>query len=778
MRIIFTLLLSGLALAQQTPVSSPRFTGGPALDATILGAIAKDEIPGAVVVVGHNGEVVYRKAYGNRVLVPAPEAMTVDTVFDVASLTKVVATTSAMMKLVEQGKVRLNDPVTRYLPEFQHGHSEITVRSLMTHYSGMRPDLDLQPQWSGYETGIQKAVVDTPTSTPGSRFVYSDINFILLGEIVRRTSSKTLPEFVAAEIFHPLGMADTMFLPPPSLVPRIAPTEIVRGSETPLRGVVHDPTTRFMGGVAGHAGLFSTAGDLSRFAEMMLGMGVRNGKRIFSPLTVRAFTTPQSPPDQSAVRGLGWDINSPFAGNRGDLFPVGSYGHTGFTGTSLWIDPYTNSYVILLTNSVHPHLRTAITPLRAKVANAAAAGLSVAVQYPPYVSEKRAPTSTPFTQSSTGKVLTGIDVLARDGFAALKGKRVGLITNHTGLTRDGKRNIDAMVAAGVQLQALFSPEHGIAGRQDEENIGNTKDQATGVPVYSLYSGGNRRPTGTMLQNVDLLVFDIQDVGARFYTYACTMLNGMEEAAKHKVPFMVLDRPNPVTGEHVEGPILDRGLRSFIGCADLPVRHGMTIGELAQFMNDSLQPKAELRIVKMEGWHRSDWFDGTGLSWVDPSPNMRSLTAALLYPGIGMLEGAKTYSVGRGTDAPFEQVGADWMRGRELAAYLNQRSIPGIRVYPTAFKPTASNFAGKTIEGVRFVVTDRNAFDSVRFGLELGSAIGKLFPGKMNWAANEKLTGKKAVLEQMAKGEVAMLIEQGYAAELQAFRQRRAGFLLY
>lgn len=780
-RYLILLLFAGVPYAQQhepvtIPVSAPSFTGGPALDSTVETAIAEEQIPGAVVLVGHGNQIVYYKAYGNRALAPRPEPMTLDTIFDVASLTKVVATTSAIMKLVEQGKVRLNDRVTAYLPEFQGGNSEITVRQLLTHYSGMRPDVDLEPEWSGYETGIRKALVDKPTAAPGTRFTYSDINFLLLGEIVRQMSGKPLPDFVMEEVFRPLGMAETSFNPPDRLKPRIAPTEVVKGAETPLRGVVHDPTSRFMGGVAGHAGLFSTAWDLAKFAEMMLNYGERGGVRVFSPLTIRTFTSPHSPAGETAVRGLGWDIDSPFSSNRGDLFPVGSYGHTGFTGTSLWIDPHTDTYVIFLSNSVHPKLRPAISPLRGKVASAAAAGLPLTA--PPFVPSQPSVVARAKPRLRVAQVLNGIDVLAAEGFSLLKGQRVGLITNHTGITRDGRRNIDAMIAGGVQLKALYSPEHGLAGRADQENIAHGTDEATGLSVWSLYFGGNRRPNDRMLDGIDTLVFDIQDVGARFYTYMCTMKNAMEEAASRKIRFVVLDRPNPITGVRVEGPMLQPELQSFIGCFPMPLRHGMTLGELATMMNAWAEPKADLQVVRMRGWERTDWFDSTGQQWIDPSPNMRSLNAALLYPGIGMLEGGKTYSVGRGTDAPFEQVGADWMDGRRLATYLNERNIPGIRVYPTVLQPASSNFAGKTVDGLRFVITDRDTFDSVRFGTELGVALSKLFPGKMDWKTNEKLAGSLIFLQALESAADPAAIQRRFERDTEEFRSRRTQFLLY
>ena len=308
------------------------FRGAADLDATIGQAIRENKIPGATLLVGHNGQVVYRKAYGSRALLPAKEPMTIDTIFDIASLTKIVATTSAMMKLVEQGKVRIGDPVTAYLPEFQGGDSPITIRDLMTHFSGLRPDLDLVPVWSGYETGIRRALMDKPANPPDTKFVYSDINFILLGEIVHRVSGLPENEYVKQILFDPLGMKDSGYLPAAALLPRIAPTEMQPDGKI-LRGVVHDPTARYMGGVAGHAGVFSTAEDMGKFCQMILD----GGDGLFSPAAIRAFTQPATPPDQPIVRGLGWDIQSPYSSVRGDLFPVGSsFGHTGFTGTSIW----------------------------------------------------------------------------------------------------------------------------------------------------------------------------------------------------------------------------------------------------------------------------------------------------------------------------------------------------------------------------------------------------------------------------------------------------------
>jgi uncharacterized protein YbbC (DUF1343 family)/CubicO group peptidase (beta-lactamase class C family) len=769
-------ILIFLALAAAC-AGQARFAGSENLDRILNEAVEQDQVPGAVLLVGQPGRQLHYAAYGQRALEPAREPMTLDTIFDVASLTKVVATTTSVMRLVEEGRVRLASRVTDYLPKFQGGKSDITVRQLLTHFSGLRPDVDLKPPWSGYDTGVQLALVDKPVASPGERFIYSDINFVLLGEIVRVVSGKPLDEYARDHLFAPLGMTETAFRPPAAWRSRIAPTERVDGQL--LRGIVHDPTARYMGGVAGHAGLFSTARDLARWCEMLLGMGEVGGVRLLQPLTVQKFIEPNSPAFQMVQRGLGFDLDSPYSSNRGELFPIGSYGHTGFTGTSVWIDPATKTYVILLANSVHPKLRPAISALRSRVATVVAAALGVdapGMLLTGYVESGPEMLRRPLARS--GQVLTGLDVLVEEKFARLRGKRVGLITNHTGLTRDGKRNIDVMLAAGVRLTALFSPEHGLQGRDDQEDVAHGKDAASGLAVWSLYRGEERKPSPAMLREVDVLVFDIQDIGARFYTYISTLRYALEAAAQAKLPVIVLDRPNPITGAQVEGPMIDRDLISFVGCAPIPLRHGMTIGEMGLFLNEHEGIRAPLEVVAMRGWRRGDWWDSTGLPWVNPSPNMRSLTAALLYPGVAMLEYAKNWSVGRGTDAPFEQTGADWINGSELAGYLNRRAIPGVRFYATRFTPSESRFAGKAIEGIRFVILERDQFSSARLGLELAAALERLYPGQLDLQVNAKLIGSQAVIDGLKAGADPRTLQQSWAEVLAEFWKIRRKYLLY
>jgi CubicO group peptidase (beta-lactamase class C family) len=355
-----------------------------AIEALVRDEIGQKRLPGAVVLIGVGDRIVYQKAIGNRALVPSAEPMTLDTMFDVASLTKVVATTTSVMRLIEQGKLRLVDRVATFIPGFErYGKADITIRHLLTHVSGLRPDVDLD-EWVGTDVAIQRAVEEVPTAPAGTRFVYSDINFFLLGDIVRRVSGQPLDAYTQEHIFKPLGMKDTMFNPPASLMPRIAPTESCTPYGWPcdgpgremLRGVVHDPTARRMSGVAGHAGLFSTAADLAIFCRMLLNNGSYRGERILAPLTVAKMSTPVPASEDRNLRALGWDVDSSYSGNRGELLPIGSFGHTGFTGTSLWIDPDRDLFVILLTNRVHAaragRPAKVIADIHADVADAAA----------------------------------------------------------------------------------------------------------------------------------------------------------------------------------------------------------------------------------------------------------------------------------------------------------------------------------------------------------------------------------------------------------------------
>jgi len=756
------------------------------VDAVVQQAIHDQQIPGAVLLVGHDGHVIYRKAYGWRALEPRREVMTLDTIFDLASLTKVIVTAPAVMQLAEQGKIRLNDPIAKYLPEFgQNGKEDITLRQLLTHYSGLEPDLDLKTMWEGKETAYRMAFAATPQDPPGSRFSYSDINFIVLGALVERISGEPLDEYASRHIFMPLKMTHTRFVPPAVWRAKIAPTQYDE-NEHMLRGVVHDPTARRMGGVAGQAGLFSTADDLAKFAQAMLN----GGGGILSPLSVEKMTRPEQPPNAPVLRGFGWDIDSPFSTNRGALLPVGGYGHTGFTGTSMWIDPTTQSYIILLTNAVHPRGKENAMALRSKVATAVAAALPLTIsekeslRWQSITGYNEAQSAARHTSTRNGNVKTGIDVLEDHGFEVLQAagrkKRIGLLTNQTGVDADGRRTIDVLAhAPGVSLDAIFSPEHGVTGTLDTTDVNNSKDAATGTPVYSVYGAKDaaRRPSLDLMKDLDAVVIDIQDAGVRFYTYETTLGYFLEAASQAGIEVIVLDRPDPITGAFVQGPISDAGRENFTNYWTVPVRHGMTMGELAKMFNAERNINAKLTVVPMEGWQRGDWFDSTGLAWVNPSPNLRSVTEAGLYPGVGLIEGTNV-SVGRGTDTPFELVGAPWIKSRELAAYLNARGIAGVRFVPVTFTPSTSNYAAQKCEGVNVVLTERNALDGPELGIELAAALKKLYPADFKMERMTELLVNQATYDALVAGEDPRRIAQDWQDGLDKFQLVRQKYLIY
>jgi uncharacterized protein YbbC (DUF1343 family)/CubicO group peptidase (beta-lactamase class C family) len=765
------------------PTSLPHFS---AVDAVIQQAVHEGQIPGAVLVVGHDGHVIYRKAYGWRSLEPRREPMTLDTVFDLASLTKVIATTTAVMQLVEQGKVRLSDPVAKYLPEFAaNGKEDITVRQLLTHFSGLAPDLDLKSPWEGKTTAYRMAFGESPQDAAGAKFAYSDINFIMLGALVEQVSGESLDEYCERHIFVPLKMMHTRFIPPLTWRAIIAPTQYDE-NERMLRGIVHDPTARRMGGVAGHAGLFGTADDLAKFAQALLS----GGGGILSPLSVQKMTQPEQPPSAPVLRGFGWDIDSPFSSPRGDLLPVGSYGHTGFTGTSMWIDPTTQTYIILLTNAVHPRGKGNAIALRSKVATAIAAALPLtasekeSLRWQSLTGYNEAESAARRVSARNGSVKTGIDVLEEHGFDILQSpgrkQRIGLVTNQTGIDAQGRRTIDILShAPGVSLDAIFSPEHGVTGTLDTTNLGNSTDAATGVPIYSVYGATDaaRRPPMEVMKQLDTIVFDIQDAGARFYTYETTLGYFLEAAAKARVELIVLDRPNPITGSFVQGPVADAGRETFTDYWTLPVRHGMTLGELAKMFNVEHNINAKLTVVAMQDWQRGDWFDSTGLTWVNPSPNLRSVTEATLYPGVALIEGTNV-SVGRGSDSPFELVGAPWIKSRELSAYLNGRGIAGVRFVPVSFTPSGSMYEGKICEGVNIILTERNALDAPELGIELAAALKKLYRADFKMERMAELLVNQSVYEGLVEGRDPRRIAQDWQEGLENFETMRKKYLIY
>lgn len=733
--------------------------------------IAARHIPGAVVLVGQDTRVVYLRAFGLRVAVPDPEPMTTDTVFDLASLTKVVATTPAVLHLVDQGLLQLDAPVARYWPDFAaQDKGSITVRQLLAHTSGLPAGIDTRPNEDAAAL-LQRVAQVTPRTPYTGAPLYSDLNFIVLSELVRRVSGMPFDRYVQQAVLQPLGMRDTAFMPPPSWLGRTAPT--VGPANEVRRARVHDPLADRLGGVAGNAGLFSTAADLARFCQAVL----RDGNGVWSGPLNTALFTPQTVVTQTP-RTLGWDAQPPLAANRAALPPLGAIGHLGYTGTGIWIDPISHVYVIVLSNRLHPDGRGDANPLRIRTVHAVASALEALppqtiAQHWPRLAARVAPyLPAPVEQP----VKTGIDVLESAHFAPLLGRRIALLTHRAGVDSAGRRTIDVLAnAPGVELRALFSPEHGLGGNREGAIADDTDDQ-TGLPVYSLYG----RPSALLeqrLAGLDAVVVDLQDAGVRFYTYASTVVQLLRAAAAQGVAVVVLDRPNPLNGATLQGPLLDDDLRSFTAIWNVPLRHGLTLGEFARLYRAENQLTADLTVVPMQGYRRAMGFEQTGLPWLPPSPNLTGLTAAQLYPGVGMIEGADV-SVGRGTDTPFEVVGAPWIDAQQLTQALQRLPLPGVSFTPTEFEPVASRYAGLLCHGVRITLSNRDTLDTAELGLALAQTLHQLYPDRFKLEPLLGSIGSRATLDALRDGRAPHAIARDWQAALQAFEQRRAPYLLY
>jgi len=744
--------------------------------------IRRGKIPGAVILIGNHNKILYHQAFGWRSVKPVKTRMTKETIFDLASLTKVIATTTAIMKLYEDGKIKIDDKVSAYIPEFsKNGKDNITIRHLLTHYSGLKPDLPLNIEWNGYDTAIKMITDESASDMPGSKYIYSDINFVILGEIIKKVSGKPFHIYCRENIFEPLSMNKTFFESDNIDKKNIAPTLVIKGkSNKILCGEVHDPTARRMGGVAGHAGLFSTSEDLSKFAMMLLSEGFYNKKRFLKKSTIDIMTSPQSPEGKIPFRGLGWALDAPLASNRKNLPPIGSYGHKGYTGTFLWIDPYSDLFVIILTNRVHPDGKGDAEPLRKKIIELISCN-NRSITTEEILTGKPILKNLKFQEFinstySFQNLHTGIDVLRDNNFKDLSGLRVGLITNHTGIDSNGTRTIDLLFGApDVKLKAIFSPEHGLSG-VSESKVNSSVDSKTGLPVYSLY-GDSLKPDGNMLDGIDALIFDIQDAGVRFYTYITTMAYAMEEASKRGIDFYVLDRPNPINANIIQGPLMDKDFKSFTGYFPLPVRHGMTVGELAEMFNKENNIGVKLHVIKMKNYKRSYWFDDTGIKWIPPSPNLKTLNETILYPGVALLEGANI-SVGRGTETPFEVIGAPWIKEKKLASFLMKRKIKGVKFKPVTFKPDKDIYKNKFCHGVKILLEDRNNLDPVLLGIEIISATYNLHGEQFQIDKTLQIIGSRETFKNLKNKVDPKLIALKWKDDIENFKKIRAKYLLY
>lgn len=743
------------------------------LERIVAAQIEAGRMPGAVIVIGDANRVPYRAAFGKREIAPRAEPMTVDTEFDLASLTKVVATTTAVMQLSERGLVMLDAPAARYWPAFAaNGKGSVTVRQLLSHTSGLPADLPLPPAGQGRRRMLRDAAAARLVSAPGERVIYSDVNFIVLGRIVERVSHLPLDVYCRDHIFAPLGMHDTMFAPDAAHAARSAATTADRNGMR--RGRVHDPIASRMGGVAGHAGLFATADDLARFAQMLLGA---SRSRVLAPAGIAALATPASPLSQRPWRGIGWELAAPLASDRDRLPPAGAIGHTGYTGTGLWIDFVSGRFVVILTNRVHPNDSGDARALRAQV-------LALVSSHAPPVTtqdiERRLPSLMPALAQasalprSAGPVSTGIDVLEAERFQPLAGLTIGLITNRSGFDAQGRRTIDVLMhAPQVKLAALFSPEHGIGADRDEP-LADTRDSATGLPIHSLY-GGTLRPPPETLAGLDALVFDIQDAGVRLFTYETTLGYALEAAAARGIPLFVLDRPDPLGADRFGGPRLEPGRESFTGYFPLPLLPGMTVGELARLFNTERHIGADLRVIAMQGYVRPMRFADTGLGWLPISPNLRTLVQLERYPDLVLLEGTNV-SVGRGTPDPFGVMGAPWIDGSQLAQALNA-ATSAARFEPFDFVPTESAWQGVLCHGVRIVDVDPQR-EPGRVGLTMLAVLHALYPAAFDLNAAAPALGSSAVAAALAGSRDAERAARLAAKDGQGFATTRDRYLLY
>lgn len=711
------------------------------LQAAIDGALRNRNMPGCVVAVGRHDEVLFTHAYGARSVLPAATPMTIDTVFDLASLTKPTATAASLMVLVDRGQVDVDARAATYVPELAR-LPPFTVRQLLTHTSGL-PAVTPMADWSTDRADLMRRIGNlTLKHQPGEQFNYSDVGYVVLQEIVQRVSGKTLAAFASDELYRPLGMTETGFLPSPDLRARAAPTEMRDGGF--MQGDVHDPRAFALGGISGNAGNFSTAHDLSRFAQAFLNRGVLDGHRVWSEATQEKFLARND--TSKGGRALGWDLDSSFATHKSALLSAHAFGHGGYTGTALWIDPEKDFFLLFLSNRVHPDGKGAVNPL---VADLGSIALEVAAAKP------------------------GIDVLRAEKFERLQNAHIAVITNVSARARDGTTTVDVLRSApGVTLNAIFTPEHGYGGDR-EGKIADT--HYNGIPVYSLY-GEHMSPQDGTLDGIDTLVFDLQDVGVRFYTYASTMKRAMKVAADKHLRFVVLDRPNPLGGVLVQGPVLEGG-KSFVNHHPLPIRHGMTMGELAQLFAADAHLDLQLDVVKLVGWRREDPFTTAGLAWTPPSPNLRSLKSVALYPAIGLLE-STNLSVGRGTDLPFEIIAAPWLDATTVMTRLSALGIPGITLEATEVTPKAWVYPGKKCKALKFSISDPEKLEPIRTGLAIAKVLHEVHPTEWTFDAMDNMLRSPAAMEAIRAGKDVDEIEATWATGLAEFKEHRKRFLLY
>jgi uncharacterized protein YbbC (DUF1343 family)/CubicO group peptidase (beta-lactamase class C family) len=769
--VLLTLALTLLPQAQVEPFDAALES---AVRELVEAAIADGDLPGAVIAYSVEGGPVHALAIGDRTVEPAAP-LTIDTRFDLASLTKPIATSTAVALLVDRGQLSFETPLVDVWPAAGKDEPGVRLSHCLLHTTGYVPDTALSEYLDGPELAKQRLAETRPAEPLGERFRYSDVGFQLLGYVVEEVSGQSLDAFCTEQIFEPLGLDSLRYKPDPALGP-IAPTE-PDGEGSFFHGTVHDPRARAVGGVAGHAGLFGSAPDLVRFGKWVANQGrTATGEALLSGGTWEAWTRPREVPHPSGPtwRALGWDVQSPFSSNRGTQLSARAIGHSGFTGTSLWIDPESGLVVTCLSSRLYPDGDGTANRLWGRVVDTIQQ--NVVVPYDLIVHGK-----TPeFDERQNrrreyleGRPGNGIDRLLAEQCRPVAGRRVGLLTHGAGKTLDGRRSIDALVASKqLEVVRLFSPEHGLESALDQEHIESGSDAASALEIVSLY-GDRRRPTPEDLAGLDALLVDLQDVGMRCYTYASTVKECLIACAGAGLPVVVLDRENPL-GPHPDGPALEPGQEDFVAYHTIPFVHGASIGELCRLMVTELDLDLELFVVPRQSRRLGP---DPRHPWVPPSPNLPSREATNLYPALVAWE-FTNLSVGRGTPMPFQRVGAPWVDGQALFQALAEASSDArSRVGgPLEFQPASSRFEGEPCEGVW--LRGPSSFRALDFSLQLYGALARLYPEDWDRSRADRLLKSQRTLELLDAGAPLSEIRASWRPGQEAYLKRLAPYALY
>jgi len=718
------------------------------LGVALQSAVVESKSPGAVAYVGKGDVTLFHGACGARQLIPKSLPAEKDTFYDLASLTKVVATTTSVMLLYEEGLIDFDAPVSTYLPIPAFG--QFTVRHCLTHTAGLVPGRPYYKECSSLNEMLQRYAGVDLEWPPGTRRQYSDVGFMILGKVVELVARDSLDAFCAKRIFSPLGMRCTRFNPPKEWAARCAATEKCAWRGKVIVGVVHDENAYAVGGVSGHAGLFSTAEDLARFCRALLG-GKLLSEKTLSEMT-RLGQVPFYP-----WQGLGWKVDPWVCGSEGFLPARTAMGHTGWTGTSIWIDRRSGVFVILLANTCHPTRDARDTAALRRM-------------FHDGVAQRLFP--------DRSNVHTGLDRLVWDGFAPVRGKRIALLTNHAAVDQLGRPILDVLALdPAVKLRTVYTPEHGFQGKTEAGKA--VKSETGAVPFVSLY-GERRRPSGKELSGIDLFVVDLPDVGARYYTYVSTMRDCLAACAEAKKPALVLDRPNPVGGEILEGPIATE-TASAVCCAPIPIRHGMTMGELALFFSNTTlkDKKLALSINELDGWRRKLLFAQCALPWEPPSPNIPTPETALLYVGACLFEGANL-NEGRGTETPFMILGAPWLDAEAVVRAIVPEDCAGCSLHATRYTPksipgkaASPRYCDETCNGIRIEIGDPLQVRAFRLATALLVAVRKLHPDHLELKKGfDVLAGTPELRKLIEAGLSASEIVSRYGPALDAFNNER------